>query len=194
MPTGGVQTDLGSVPLDQIGQACVPTPLSVMTKDNGIRTLSPSTIPDAENRDYKSRVVWVATYKDGTDLAEYDRDGNNVSSTKIDRKKIREFKLIDHKARTVISLDIHPGQCFFYRRRTALITGRDVVEVMHMFGWRLIKDGDVIVENLITLYESDMHVEAGIFDINSDPSNNLRGKRAWKYPPKWHAEDAIAAE
>ena len=102
MPTGGVQTDLGSVPLDQIGQACVPTPLSVMTKDNGIRTLSPSTIPDAENRDYKSRVVWVATYKDGTDLAEYDRDGNNVSSTKIDRKKIREFKLIDHKARTVI--------------------------------------------------------------------------------------------
>jgi hypothetical protein len=192
---GGVQTDLGSVPSDKIGQACVPTPLSVMTKDNGIRTLSPSAMPDAENRDYKSRVVWVVNYKDGQTIAEYDQHGNNVSSTQIDRKKIREFKLIDRKARTVISLDIHPGHCFFYRRRTALITGRDVVEVMHMFGWRILRDGNVVMENLIMLYESDMHVEVGIFDIKSDnPSNNLSGSKAWKYPPKWREEDAIAAE
>lgn len=191
----GTQSDPGTLPIDNINDVTTPMPLSIETKNEGIRTLTPSTIPEAENKGYRGRVAWIATYKDGSILSEYKANGDIVSADQIDRRQIREFKLIDSKKRTVISLDIKVGQCFFYRRRTALQTGRDVIEVMHIFGWRrLIKD-DEYIENMCVLYESDMHVEIGSFDSSViDPSMNLSGKKAWKYPPKWRDTDIIPAE
>lgn len=199
----GQQTPPGTIPIDGLlGEAEVPMPLSVETGD-GVVTLSPSPMPVATTKDYQSRVVWVAIYKDGTTIAEYDEDGNQVSSEDIDHEKIREFKLVDSKARTVISQEIVPGQCFFYRRRTALQTGKDVVEVMHMFGWRfpytssIGEDGVVTkeyIEHLCVLFESDMHVEIGCFDAKPvDPSVNLSGRKAWKYPPNWRDIDDVPA-
>jgi hypothetical protein len=197
-------TPPGSIPLDELlGEADVPMPLSVDAGEEGILTLTPSPMPEATTKDYKSRVVWVAVYKDGSMITEYDEEGNNISSEEIDREKIREFKLVDSKGRTVISQEIVPGQCFFYRRRTALQTGRDVVEVMHIFGWRfpytssIAEDGKVTkeyIEHLCVLFESDMHVELGCFDAEPvDPSTNLSGRKSWKYPPNWRDIDDIPA-
>lgn len=199
----GQMTPPGSIPLDQLmTQADVPMPLSVESEE-GIVTLTPSPRPDATNKNYQSRVVWVAVYSDGDQIAEYDEEGNQVSSENIDHERLREFKLVDRKGRTVISQEIIPGQCFFYRRRTALQTGRDVVEVMHMFGWRaphsttVKEDGEVEklwVEHLCVLFESDMHVEMGCFDSKPvDPSANLSGRKAWKYPPNWRDIDEVPA-
>lgn len=193
----GRQSELGSLPMDRIDDITTPMSISIETKEHGIRTLSPSSMPEAESKGHKSRVVWIATYKDGSTICEYDIDGRHISAEQIDRQKIREFKLVDAKGRTVISQDIHPGQCFFYRRRTALQTGRDVIEVMHMFGWRyLIKDNESkYIENMCVLFESDMHVELGAFDPNYiDPSTNIGGRKSWKYPPQWRAIDTIPAE
>lgn len=195
----GRQSDLGSLPIDHISDITTPMSLTIETKEDGIRTLTPSTIPEAQNKGHKSRVVWIATYKDGSMVCEYDKQGNNISADSIDRKKIKEFKLIDAKGRTVISQDIYAGQCFYYRRRTALQTGRDVIEIMHMFGWRYLvsnKDEEPrYLEHMCVLYESDMHVEMGSFDPNNiDPSTNIGGRKAWKYPPEWREIDTIPAE
>lgn len=201
--SGGI-TPPGSISLDNlISEAEVPMPLSVDTGEDGIITLTPSAFPAASNKDYKSRVVWVAIYSDGTQTAEYDEKGNGVSSEAIDRQKLREFKLIDKKGRTVVSQEIVPGRCFFYRRRTAMQTGRDVVEVMHMFGWRysiasnVTEDGKIVQEfldHLVVLFESDMHVEVGSFDsVPVNPSADLSGRKAWKYQPIWRDIDEIPA-
>lgn len=193
----GRQSEPGTIPIDQVDDVTMPTALTIETLDNGIKTLTPSSIPEAQTMGHKSRVVWVATYCDGTILCEYDKQGVNISAEAIDRKKIREFKFIDSKGRTVISQDIHPGQCFYYRRRTALQTGRDVIEIMHMFGWRYLIDASNsrYIEHMCVLYESDMHVELGAFDPNQiDPSTNIGGRKAWKYPPAWREIDTIPAE
>lgn len=201
--TGG-QTPPGAIPLDGLlSEADVPMPLSVDAGEAGIVTLTPSSMPVATNKDYQSRVVWVAVYSDGSSFYEYEADGKNNSSEDIDRERLREFKLIDSKARTVISQEIIPGRCFFYRRRTALQTGRDVVEVMHMFGWRypvasnVAEDGTIekeYIDSLTVLYESDMHVEVGSFDSAPvDPSANLSGRKSWKYSPNWRDIDEIPA-
>lgn len=193
----GKQSEPGTLPIDRIDDVTMPMSLTIETQDNGIKTLTPSTIPEAQNKGHVSRVVWIATYKDGTTICEYDKEGKNISAEQIDRKRLREFKLIDAKGRTVISQDIHPGQCFFYRRRTALQTGRDVIEIMHMFGWRYLidKENSKYLEHMCVLFESDMHVEMGAFDPNQiDPSTNITGKKAWKYPPSWREIDTIPAE
>jgi len=192
----------GSVEIDHLIGTGVPMPLSFDTND-GIVTLSPSPISEATNASYKNRVFWAATYSDGNILTEYD-DGESISSEMIDHKRLREFSLIDHKNRVVVSQEIIPGQCFFYRRRTALQTGKDVVDVLHMFGWRypigtnVLEDGTVekeYMDNLVVLFESDMHVEVGCFDSAPvDPSANLSGRKSWKYPINWRDIDEVAAE
>lgn len=200
----GQMTSPGAIPLDSLlGESDVPMPLSVDAGEDGIITLTPSSIPEATTKDHQGRVVWVAIYNDGTMITEYDENGDQVSSEDIDHKKLREFKLVDSKARTVISQEIIPGQCFFYRRRTALQTGRDVVEIMHMFGWRFSyassigENGEVTkeyIEHLCVLFESDMHVEVGCFEAKPvDPSTNLSGRKAWKYPLNWRDIDEVPA-
>lgn len=204
----GELTPPGTIPLDGLLTiADIPMPLSVDVGDDGIVTLTPSSLPESTSIDYISRVVWVAVYSDGSQICEYDENGENNSSEDIDRQRLREFKLIDSKSRTVISQEIVSGQCFFYRRRTALQTGRDVVEVMHMFGWRRLitpniseeaaSHGNIekeYLDHLIVLYESDMHVECGCFDSSPvDPSANLSGRKSWKYPPNWRDIDEIPA-
>jgi hypothetical protein len=202
--TSGSQNAPGSLPIDGlIGEADIPMPMSIDAGDE-IVTLTPSLSPEATSKGHQGRVVWVATHSDGSVITEYDEDGNDVSSETIDHQKIREFKLVDRKGRTVISQDIIPGQCFFYRRRTALQTGKDVVERMHLFGWRypiathIGETGEVnkeYLDHLVVLFESDMHVEVGCFEADPvDPSENISGRKSWKYPINWRDIDDIPAE
>lgn len=191
----------GAVPIDGVvGESDIPMPLSVDLGDEGIVTLSPNAIPEATNRDHKNKLIWTATYTDGSVISEYDENGKAVSSEDIDHKALREFRLLDNKGRTVIAQAIQPGQCFFYRRRTALRTGDDVIEVIHIFGWRMfvilsINQEMEIEKEWIThaifLFESDMHVEVGYFKA---PSDDLSESKQWKYDPNWRDIDEVAAE
>lgn len=184
---GGVQSS-NRLPTDRIGESEIAVPLTVDLGDK-IVTLSPSPRPVATTKDYISKVIWIATYKDGKVIAEYDEKGNSVTSEKIDKEKLRNFCLVDQRGRTVVSQAIQPGQCFFYRRRTALRTGEDVIEVIHIFGWR-IKTKDDWITHAVFLFESDMHVEIGGFNT-FDP--DLSEAKQWKYPPKWRDIDEIPA-
>jgi len=200
-PPGSTQID--SNPLEVV-------PLMVTTENSDVVTMSPHPMPDATSKYYKNKVVWLTRHNDGSIKTEYDRNGVLVNSQDIDHGTLREFCLIDYKGRVVISQEINPGQYFFYRKRTALQTGKDVVEAMHMFGWRIPIDGECdqlsfLPEiksvhdhngewhiHLCVLYESDMHVELGDFDYTLiDPSADISGHRSWKYPIKWRNIDCI---
>lgn len=192
----------GSTPLDSHTLETIP--MMITTEDNQVVTMSSNPIPDATSSDYVNKVVWLARYSNGNILTEYDQDGKYVNSEQINHAQLKEFCLIDRKGRVVISQEMVPGRYFFYRKRTALQTGRDVVEAMHMFGWRVPKT-DVTPESihdlpnsedwhthLCVLFESDMHVEMGDFDYKPiDPSEDISGRKSWKYPIKWRNIDCV---
>lgn len=175
----------GSTMVDKLGESDIPVPLTV-DLGGDILTLSPDPRSIVDNKGYESKVVWAATYNDGSVIT----DSEGISTDHIDRKKIREFKLLDYKARTIVSVGIQPGQCFFYRRRTVMRTGQDVIEMIHLFGWRMLI-GDEWIANVTFLFESDMHVEIGGF---GKVESNLEESQQWKYEPNWREIDEVSAE
>ena len=192
----------GASPMD--GEPLETIPMMVTTEDNEIVTMSSNPIPDATSKDYQHKVIWMARYSNGQILTEYDKNGEYVNSENIGHADLREFSLIDRKGRVVISQEITPGRYFFYRKRTALQTGRDVVEAMHLFGWRIPKTDKIPSTvhdlpneedwhvHLCVLFESDMHVELGDFDYTPiDPSEDISGRKSWKYPIKWRNIDCV---
>lgn len=179
-------------------------PIMVTTEHSDIITMSSNPMPDATSKDYVHKVVWMARYSNGSIMTEYDKDGEYVNSENINHADLREFVLLDNKGRVVISQELTPGRYFFYRKRTALQTGKNVVEAMHLFGWRVPKgdfqpktihdspDDDQWNLHLCVLYESDMHVEMGDFDYKPiDPSEDISGRKSWKYPIKWRNIDCV---
>ena len=193
--TGSIRPP-GAIPLDSVlGQADIPVPISVDLGES-IVTLTPSAMPVAMTKGYNDKVMWVAIYADGTTITQCDENGQTISSEEIDHKTLREFKLVDQLGKTVVSQSIEPGQCFFYRRRTALQTGRDVVEIIHLFGWRILTSGQAEEKewlvNTVFLFESDLHVEVGSF--KSIINNDLSESKQWKYAPNWRDIDEVAAE
>lgn len=198
----GCMNPPGSSSID--GSPLEAVPVMVTTEHNNIVTMTSNPIPDATSKDYVHKVVWSARYSNGSIDTEYDKDGEYVNSERINHADLREFALLDNKGRVVISQELTPGKYFFYRKRTALQTGKNVVEAMHLFGWRVPK-GDVQPEtvhdlpdnndwnvHLCVLYESDMHVELGDFDYKPiDPSEDISGRKSWKYPIKWRNIDCI---
>jgi len=173
------------VKIDQLS-----VPLCIEVNTNEIKTLNPSAKFSLDNIDYKHKITWVAEYNSGHTI--YEQQGNRViSSESIDHKKIRKFSLY-YDDKLISSLNIGVGQYFFYRKRTVLATGKNVVDVIHIYGWRSAIDRSHLnySECVCFLYESDKRVEIGQFVLESkgDAKNN------WKYEPRWRDIDNIITE
>jgi hypothetical protein len=130
------------------------------------------------------RLIWAVRYRDATTFNQF-QDGRERSTEEIDRSKLHTFSLLDQRGRTVIQQEVLPGQCFFYRRRTAMRAGHGVLDVVHIFGWRLAADKSV--RHVCFLYESDFHVELGDFCL---PGQRGR-EEAWKHPVEFLPVDDI---
>lgn len=77
---------------------------------------------------------WIAYYLDGTSLEQYS-NGLENSSEKIDRKKLRIFKLFDSSGIAVLTQNFEPGQRLIFRRRVELSPGQDS-RTSYLLGWQ----------------------------------------------------------
>ena len=184
----GAQSPIGTYHTDIISMDQISIPLCIEI-GNEIKTLNPSAKLSADNYDYINKVNWFAEYSDNRIINEIN-DGVSLSSESIDHRYIRKFGLKDTAGKVVAILHIRAGQYFFYRKRTAMATGENVVEVIHLFGWRSSTDRNdpIYSENVCMFYESDMRLEVGFFILEGN------GCEHWKYEPKWRNIDNIITE
>ena len=132
---------------------------------------------------YQSKLIWSATYADNSVFLQYDENGKERSSEQIDRSRLVSFALYDLGGNKYIEQHYKSGQLFMYRCRTALKTGHNVVERIHII---VCQDGDK--RHVIFVFESDLHIEIGDF---IDPSNPLAGQHKWLYPLELVPADQI---
>ena len=184
----GTQLPIGTYRTDFIGIDQISVPLCIEI-DNEIKTLNPSAKLSADNYDYINKVNWFAEYSDNRTINEIN-DGISLSSESIDHRRIRKFGLKDADGKVVVILNIRIGHYFFYRKRTVMVTGENVVEVIHLFGWRSSTDRDdpEYSENVCMFYESDMRLEVGFFILEG---NGGEEGEFWNYEPKWRNIDNI---
>lgn len=165
----------------------IPEPINVMG-DKGAMCLTPSSTPGPTNRYYKDKLVWAAKYKDGTTIPQYKEDHTPVSTDHLPRENLRVFMLIDNYDRVAFVQEFFPGDRFIYRRRTALRTGKDVIEIIHIIG-RIRKIGDQEFRHVSFIYESDLHIEMG--DFRKDMRDGYGRIEQWRYPVKEMEPDLI---
>jgi hypothetical protein len=135
------------------------------------------------------RLVWIVGYRDNTTFNQFD-GGQERSTEEIDRSKLQSFSLVDRdNGRVVISQEISPGQCFFYRRRTVLRSGQGVADIIHVLGWRLAVDKNV--RHVCFLYERDFRLELG--DFCAPPRLGGAGHNAGKHPVEFLPCDDVPA-
>jgi len=106
---------------------------------------------------------WMARYKNGAVVKQYNSDGLQVSSDSIDRDQLERFILLnDNKPIVILHLD--DGQKLIYRRRVELVEGQSEI-ACHIVGWRK-KIGEEITQSILFVFE-DGHIEAiGDFQEN----------------------------
>lgn len=137
-----------------------------------------------EGHGYK--LVWVAKYRDGIEFPQY-VNGQEQSSELIDHKRLWILKLLDKSGKTIISQEYRKGQMPFYRRRTALRPGENVIEIIHIIGWHI--PGDII--HAAFVYESDLHIEMGEFRKEGE---SMTRNEEWQYPINFRDIDRIMVE
>lgn len=159
----------------------IPSPVNTFGPNGEPIVLTPSPQSGPTNRYYSEKLIWAAKYKDNTTIAQYDKDGTPISTESIPRDGLRVFMLIDQYNRAAFIQELRPGQQFIYRRRTALKTGADVIEVIHIVGWQQ-QIGEEIVRHMSFIYESDMRIEMG--DFRKDMRDGYGRVEQWRYPVK----------
>jgi len=89
-------------------------------------------------------LFWVAVYRDGTNLEQYNADGSENAYRDIDRERLGEFNLIAKvdgiPPTPVFLMQLQPPRQLIYRRRTQkhfAVTGEAGEDVWHMVGWQL---------------------------------------------------------
>lgn len=122
---------------------------------------------------YQSKLIWSATYKDNVVFSQYE-NGEERSSEYINRSRLASFALYDLGGNKYIEQHYKPGQLFMYRCRTAMKTGHNVIERIHII---VCQDGEK--RHVIFVFESDLHIEVGDF---IDASNPLADQHKWLYP------------
>lgn len=169
-------------PIMQGTEADNPLIVNPLTPKGSV-TLSPHPRPNASNYFYKNKAAWVARFVDGTIEKQFGEFGVENSVDNLPRAGLRNITLVDSEGKSFVAMDYEPGDMFFYRRRTAMKPGHDVVEVIHILGKTLSEDGP---NEIIFLYESDLHSELGDFQ-------QVDSKRPdeWRYPIAWHEADLI---
>jgi len=109
---------------------------------------------------------WAATYDDNTILVQQD----NNSTEHINRSKLQSFALYDIGGNKVIELKFKPGQLLQYRCRTAMVTGHDITERVHIIVCQTGTNKYVVF-----VFESDMHIEISDFvDTNNATNDNQK--------------------
>ena len=144
--------------------------------------LSPHPRPNASNYFHTNKLVWKALYADGSVQDQIGELGKETSTDDLSRVGLRKFALVTRNGGEVCSHVLETGDMFFYRRRTAMRPGHDVVEVIHIVGKTRSEDGP---NDIIFFYESDMHNEIGDF------RNQVDAIDEWRYPIKWHDSDLV---
>jgi len=154
-------------------------------KANGPIVLAPQPRPMASNYFYEHTVTWRAEYADGAVRHQRGELGKELSTDHLSREGLRRFVLTDTKLGTdIVAHNFEPGDMLFYRRRTAMRPGEDVVEVLHILGKTRSKEGP---NEIYFLYESDKRIEEGDFNDPADPANHVK----WRYPLNWHEADLV---
>lgn len=112
-------------------------------------------------------ITWVANYKDGSYLCQYERGIAN-KYTDIDRSRLDKFELL-RGDKVFYSLTLHEGQRLIYRRRTLMTMGGDLVteqskEVIYLVGYQVTLGG----QNLVVL---NYIYEDGRIELDNSRSN-----------------------
>lgn len=178
-PAFGEQTEPNILTDGEPGD--LPAPVNTIAPNGDPIVLTPSSHSGPTNRYYTDKLVWAAKYHNKTTIAQYDKDGIPISTESLPREGLRVFMLIDQYHRAAFVQELRPGQQFIYRRRTALKTGEDVIEVIHIVGWQQ-KIGDETIRHIAFIYESDMHIEMG--DFRKDMREGYGRVEQWRYPIK----------
>jgi hypothetical protein len=145
--------------------------------------LAPQPTPMASNYLYEHLVTWRAEYEDGRITHQAGELGTQLSTDHLSREGLRRFILVDNKSgKDIIGHDFELGDMFFYRRRTAMRPGEDVVEVIHILGKTRSKEGP---NEIFFVFETDKRIEDG--DFNDPQAPGI--KNPWRYPLSWHDAD-----
>jgi len=143
----------------------------------------------SKSNNHKNKLVWVAKYKDGIEFSQYN-DSIEQSSENINRTKLLILKLLDHEGKVIISQEYRSGQMPIYRRRTAIRIGEEIIDIIHILGWRMLVN-DTFITHVAFIYESDFHIEMGEFRKNNE---SLSRYEEWQYPINFKDIDTIVVE
>lgn len=129
---------------------------------------------------YRDKLIWSARYKDGSIFPQYE-NGEEHSYEHIDKSRLESFALHDLNGNKYLEQRFKPGQLFMYRRRTALKTGHNVIERIHII---VCQENDK--RHVAFVFESDLHIEIGDFSETQDDTATK-----WSYPFQAVPADAI---
>lgn len=124
-----------------------------------------------------SRYTWLATYNDGTKLAQIDADGTKHNYIDIDRSKLAFFEIWDGSAMRV-RIKFEPGQQLIWRRRVAM-TASGISEVCHIVGKKETTGGKTY-QGIVGLFENDGRIEI---------ADKFSSNHPWFYEPDYLPEE-----
>lgn len=151
--------------------------------------MNPQWLDRGESPKSDRKLSWAVRYKDGSEVSQFS-DGAEISSEKIDRANIWQFKLLDRNGKIIILQEFKPGHMFVYRCRNAMSQDGNQIEVIHIVGWR-VKTLDGHISHICYVYESDMRIEMGDFRTADE---QVSAEREWKYPINFRDIDEIAVK
>lgn len=122
---------------------------------------------------------WVAQYRDGTVVNQYDKDGKERSYEHLERDRISAFALYDQESRrSILTLHLEPDQKLIYRRRVEQRVGQaDPTEVCYLVGWRRTANGEC-VQSIAYVFEKSGRIEL---------AGRFREDHPWFYSPSLRA-------
>ena len=125
-----------------------------------------SSVPMLDPRlNYGNNLMWVATFRNGTIVSQYDIKGNARSFADLPRLNLKRLSLITiREGKLITSQDFIQGMSPFYRQRTMMSPGVGTTAKIHIIGWA-IWDGKITVSNLHVAFvnEATFEVEMGHF-------------------------------
>jgi hypothetical protein len=141
---------------------------------------------------YEPKLIWIAKYKDGRQLAQF-KDDVEISVNDIDRKNLLSIRLVDRQGRVIISQEYRKGQIPIIRKRSAMRANK-IYEVVHILGWLENYNTDLGVisaEHVCFVYESNMRIEMGRFRQQGEKHQS---EEEWQYPINYRDIDQIPVE
>lgn len=111
---------------------------------------------------------WAAKYDDGSIVNQFGEDGQELSYDNLkDRERVVVFIIYDQDTgKSVLGLNLDPGQKLIYRRRNWARPGEDrPFRTVHLVGWRRTIAGECI-QSIAYVFEDGRIELAGKFREN----------------------------